>query len=80
MRLMACLFTLNSHYRFLKCIGGGGQGGVYRYEDLRTGNVVAVKEFGTINGRQGQGTHQDNGYSPSFCVGELKRALACTDR
>jgi hypothetical protein len=61
MRLMACLFTLDSHYRFLKCIGGGGQGGVYRYEDLRTGNVVAVKEFGTINGRQGQDTHQYSG-------------------
>lgn len=57
---------LCSRYRFIKAIGDGGQGGVYRYEDMHTQQHVVVKEYGQIDGRWAPG-------AAGKCAGEGRR-------
>ena len=38
-------------YEFIKTLGDGGQGGVYKYRRRADGALVAVKEFGCLTAK-----------------------------
>jgi len=43
--------AFHAKYKFIDCIGSGGQGGVFRFQNRHTGEIVVVKEYGVLSCR-----------------------------